>query len=208
MTGEPAGAPLTRAMQLHRIEPHLHAKTFRMVRHSPLGWKQGKLSMSPARFIERFDLATPRFALAIIDLAQIQNRTLHHTTTCTASAFDDAPVTVFLAVLPSPRDRRRLPLDGNGRRGPECQDDVGFQADQLLRQRWYSIGVIALPPNFHPHVAANDPTRARKRLRECRNEGLPLTIIFVAPHEHADAPHAVALQRLRRRRPRRRNPDY
>src|SRR5271170_3352745 len=51
---------------------------------------------------ERFDLATPRFALAIIDLAQIQNRTLHHTTTCAASAFDNAPVTVLLAVLPSP----------------------------------------------------------------------------------------------------------
>src|SRR6516164_2076877 len=104
MTGEPACPPLPRTMQLHRIEPHLHAKTFRMVRHSPLGWKQGKLSMSPARFVERFDLATPRFALAIIDLAQIQNRTLHHTTTCTASAFDNAPVAVFLAVLPSPRE--------------------------------------------------------------------------------------------------------
>jgi len=60
--------------------------------------------MSPARFVERFDLATPRFALAIIDLAEIQNRTLHHTTTCTASAFDNAPVTVLLAVLPSPRE--------------------------------------------------------------------------------------------------------
>jgi hypothetical protein len=35
-------------MQLHRIEPHLHAKTFGMVRHSPIGWKQGKLSMPPA----------------------------------------------------------------------------------------------------------------------------------------------------------------
>src|SRR4029077_20610123 len=34
--------------------------------------------------------------------AQIQNRTLDHTTTCTASAFDNAPVTVLLAVLPSP----------------------------------------------------------------------------------------------------------
>jgi hypothetical protein len=29
--------------------------------------------MSPARFVERFDLATPRFALAIIDLGQIQS---------------------------------------------------------------------------------------------------------------------------------------
>ena len=89
-------------MQLHRIEPHLHAKTFGMVRHRPLGWKQGKLPMPPARFVERFDLMTPRFALAIIDLAQIQNRTLHHPTARTALAFDNAPVTVRLAVLPSP----------------------------------------------------------------------------------------------------------
>src|ERR1700730_13325432 len=49
--------------------------------------------MPSVRFVERFDLTTPRFALAIIDLAQIQNRTLHHTTTRTASAFDNAPST-------------------------------------------------------------------------------------------------------------------
>src|SRR5579864_8281596 len=58
--------------------------------------------MPSVRFVERFDLTTPRFALAIVDLAQIQNRTLHHTTTRTASAFDNAPVPVLLAVLPSP----------------------------------------------------------------------------------------------------------
>src|ERR1700726_289964 len=58
--------------------------------------------MPSVRFVERFDLTTPRFALAIIDLAQIQNRTLHHTTTRTASAFDNAPIPVLLAVLPSP----------------------------------------------------------------------------------------------------------
>jgi hypothetical protein len=50
MTGEPAPPPLPRTMQLHRIEPHLHAKTFGMVRHSPLGWKRGKLPMPPRRF--------------------------------------------------------------------------------------------------------------------------------------------------------------
>jgi len=31
------------------------------------------------------------------------------------------------------RNRPRLPLQGNGRRSPVCQDDVGLQADQLLR---------------------------------------------------------------------------
>jgi hypothetical protein len=32
-----------------------------------------------------------------------------------------------------------LLLDGNGRRGRACQDDVGLQADQLLRQRSYRL---------------------------------------------------------------------
>ena len=32
------------------------------------------------------------------------------------------------------RDRPRLPLDGNGRRGRHCQYDVGVQTDQLLRE--------------------------------------------------------------------------
>src|SRR5271154_6041743 len=102
MTGEAARAPLARAMQLHPIKPHLHAKALGVVRHRLLGWKQGKLPMSPARFVERFNLMTPRFALAIIDLTQIQKRPLHHPTARTAPAFDNAPVTVFLAVLPSP----------------------------------------------------------------------------------------------------------
>src|SRR5277367_5941710 len=102
MTGEPARAPLARAMQLHPIKPHLHAKALGVIRHRLLGWKQGKLPMSPARFVERFDLMTPRFALAVIDLTQIQKRPLHHPTARTAPAFDNAPVTVFLAVLPSP----------------------------------------------------------------------------------------------------------
>jgi hypothetical protein len=40
-----------------------------------------------------------------------------------------------------------------------------------------------------------------KRLRERRNEGLPHGIVFVARHEHADAPYPVALLRSRRERP-------
>jgi hypothetical protein len=36
-------------------------------------------------------------------------------------------------------------LEGSGRRGPACHDDVGLQADQLLRERWYPIGVTTVP---------------------------------------------------------------
>ena len=105
------------------------------------------------------------------------------------------------------RDRPRLPLECSGRRGPGCQDDVGLQADQLLRKRSYPIDVGAEPPKVHPHVAAIGPTQVRKRLSERGEAKLPLWIVFVARHEHADAPHAVALLRPRHHRPRRRAPE-
>jgi hypothetical protein len=41
-------------------------------------------------------------------------------------------------------------------------------------------------------------------LRERRDASLHHGIVFVARHEHADAPYAVALLRARRERPRRR----
>jgi hypothetical protein len=48
----------------------------------------------------------------------------------------------------------------------------------------------------HPHVAAI-PTQVRKCLRERGDDSLPQGIVFVERHEHADAPHAVALLRAR-----------
>jgi hypothetical protein len=102
------------------------------------------------------------------------------------------------------RDGLRLPLDGNGRRGPECNDDVGLQANQVLHKRSYPIDVTAVPPNVHQHVAAIGPIQVRKRLRERREAKLLQGIVFVARHEHADAPQAVAPLRPRHQRPSRR----
>ena len=56
------------------------------------------------------------------------------------------------------RDRPRLTLDGSGRPGRDCHDDVGSQADQLLVERSYLIAVIAVPPKVHPYVVAFGPT--------------------------------------------------
>jgi hypothetical protein len=67
----------------------------------------------------------------------------------------------------------------------------------------YPIVVAAVPPKVDPQVAAIGPTQARKRLNERGDATLPLRIVFVAEHEHADAPHAVALLHVRRERPRR-----
>jgi hypothetical protein len=96
------------------------------------------------------------------------------------------------------------PLEGNGRHTPTCQDDVGLQADQLPRECSYPNGVITAPMKVDPQVAAIGPLQLRKRLRERGEATLPLGIVFVIPHEHADAPHAVALLRACRERPSRR----
>jgi hypothetical protein len=82
-----------------------------------------------------------------------------------------------------------------------------LRADQFLRERSCPIGVIAEPTRVHPHIAAIGPTQARQRLRERRVATLLLGIVFVARHEHADAPHAFALLGMTRDRPCRRAPE-
>jgi hypothetical protein len=74
---------------------------------------------------------------------------------------------------------------------------------ELLRERSYPIDVIAVRPKLNPHVAAI-PAKVRKRLRERREARLRQGIVFFPWHEDANAPHAVALLRARRERPRRR----
>jgi len=53
-------------MQLHLVEPHLHAIGFGMVRHGPFGRKQRQLTMMSAVFVEGLDDPTPGVALAIV----------------------------------------------------------------------------------------------------------------------------------------------
>jgi hypothetical protein len=71
------------------------------------------------------------------------------------------------------------------------------------RTSW-PIDITAAPTKVDPHVAAIGPTQARKRLHERRQASLRRGIVFVAPYEHADAPHPLALLCARRERPRRR----
>ena len=102
---------------------------------------------------------------------------------------------------------RRIGVLMPGDENDPVAKDVGLQADQLLRERSYPIRIIAGPTNVHPHVAAVGPTQVRKRLREHGNLTLPNGIVFIACHEHADAPHAVALLCSHHHRPRRRAPE-
>jgi hypothetical protein len=63
-----------------------------------------------------------------------------------------------------------------------------LQGDQFLGDRSYPIDVTVAPTKVHPHVAASGPTQARKGLSKRRDGSLHQGIVFVARHEHADAP--------------------
>jgi len=99
MTRQPAGAPLSRRVKLHRAQPNLHTMTTRVVRHTAIGGKQCQLRGPPGFLVEGIDHPAPRLALAIVDLAEIQHRPLHHLAAGAALALDDAPIAMLLAVL-------------------------------------------------------------------------------------------------------------
>ena len=82
-----------------------------------------------------------------------------------------------------------------------------MQIDQLFREHPHPVNTVAGPTNVHPQVAAIGPTQLRKPLREPGEPTLSHRIVFIARHQHADPPHAVALLRPRRERPRRRAAD-
>jgi hypothetical protein len=51
--------------------------------------------------------------------------------------------------------RPRFPQERNGCRGRACQDDVGLETNQFLRELSYLIDVTATPPKVYPYVAAS-----------------------------------------------------
>src|SRR6266849_8521845 len=99
LTRQPARAPLPRPVQLHRIEPHLHAVTIGACRSLAIGRKQRQLAVPPAAFIKGFDQAVPSLELTIIDLAEIQHLPLHHLASGAAFVLDDIPVAMLFAVF-------------------------------------------------------------------------------------------------------------
>src|SRR5262245_942544 len=61
-----------------------------------------------------------------------------------------------------------------------------------------ALGVARAPADVNADIAAVGPARLRQRLCECQEAGLSCRIIRSHVHEHADAPHPLALLRARR----------
>ena len=67
-----------------------------------------------------------------------------------------------------------------------------------------SVGIARAPAIVDPHVAADRSSPIAAALQERADAGLCFRIVRGCGHEHADAPHPLALLRARRERPRRR----
>src|SRR5215510_12348149 len=89
-------------------------------------------------------------------------------------------------------------------RAPSSQDDVRRERDQFRRVSAKEFGIARAPTILDPDVAADGPTQLLQALQERRVASLSFRIVRAQVHEHADAPHPLALLRMRRERPSRR----
>ena len=84
---------------------------------------------------------------------------------------------------------------------PCGQDDVRRERDQFRRVSANAVGIACGPASIDPHIAAVGPAQLLQPLQERRDAGLRFRIVRGCGHEHADAPHPLALLRARRERP-------
>src|SRR5262249_52560414 len=64
------------------------------------------------------------------------------------------------------------------------------------------VNIASAPAVLDLDVVPDSPAQLLQSLQECRVAGLRLRIVRGVRHEHADAPHPLALLRPRRERPR------
>src|SRR5215467_10773278 len=82
------------------------------------------------------------------------------------------------------------------------KDDVRRERNQLCRLLANVGGIGRGPADIELYVAADAPACFLQSLLKCPHASLILSIIRNGGHEYADAPHALALLRARRERPR------
>src|SRR5262249_30795623 len=99
---------------------------------------------------------------------------------------------------------RRLQQRRHDRDVTSSQNYIGCERNQFRRLFANALGIAHGPAIFDARVAAVGPTKLLQALRESGEPGLTFRIIGGEIHEHADAPHRLALLRARRERPRRR----
>src|SRR6516165_2430441 len=109
---------------------------------------------------------------------------------------------VSLPVSPVARNRK----DSTPRRaGRLVRCGISIRLTSVVGQESVSAnlgGIDRGPAGLNAHVLPDAPTRLLQPLQERPEAGLPYRIVRGCGQEHADPPHALALLRARRERPR------
>src|SRR5262249_42437464 len=84
------------------------------------------------------------------------------------------------------------------------EDDIRRESHQVGCIGAEAIGIARSPSGLDLHIAADGPARLLQTLQKYSIARLSERIVRIRVHEHADAPHALALLRPRHSRPRRR----
>jgi hypothetical protein len=82
------------------------------------------------------------------------------------------------------------------------KDGVRRERDQFRRVSADIVSFASSPAGVDAHVAADSSAQQSQPLQERPDAGLCFRIVRGEWQEHADAPHALALLRARRERPR------
>jgi hypothetical protein len=101
------------------------------------------------------------------------------------------------------RDCLALTFQRGDNRHRISEDDIGFQTHQLLREH-SRLSTCRRKADVNMDIAALRPSKPFQLLAEQRNALLHFRIGPSEMREYADAPHALAVLRLRCERPRRR----
>ena len=99
LEGQPAGAPLARALEAELTQAHLYAEVGGVRGERSVGGKEGEGLRALRGGIEGSDGAGPGGRLGVVDLAQIEQRPIEDAAVGDAALFHEGPVTVLLAVF-------------------------------------------------------------------------------------------------------------
>src|SRR2546426_8834340 len=84
-------------LQTHLTYTHVNHIAFRGLNRAIFRKQRDRARLFPV--LQNIYRTPPSFSLAVVDLTQIQNMPLHHTSTRNAMVLDDAPVAVLFAVF-------------------------------------------------------------------------------------------------------------
>jgi hypothetical protein len=154
---QPAASKQARPPQLEAAEAHRHGVQ-RVGGNRTILREQAHRGVTLVGLVEYLQRPSPRSLLLIVDLAQIQNRTLRRLAAGQTTVLDDAEVTMVLAVLTPIGAAQKHPL------AAECQNGLGQIKREGLHPRLFPQASVESKENI-PEPATESGGNCERRAK-------------------------------------------